>query len=153
MREIKVASAALALIIGVLAAVSASAWVRNDGTVANVVLPALVNAAGNLTNQRGRVEGLTVGPDNNVYAASNGAGDITNLFVIDPNGNFLNANRICAPPLCSAASPSQTRPRTCLGYASIRPTTQPCGCSTAGTAPRGPRSWALATRSRRPRFS
>ena len=138
MRGLKVALAALGLIIGVLAAVPASAWDRRDASVTTLAtLPGLVDASGNLLDPPvfGPVEGLTVGVDNNIYAASNGEGTIANLFVIDPNGNFLNAGMICAPPpLCSAASPSKTRPRTCLGYASLR-TTGHCGCSTAGTNP------------------
>jgi hypothetical protein len=138
MREIKVASAALGLIIGVLAAVPASAWDRREASVTPLAtLPGLVDASGKLLNPPvfGPVEGLTVGRDNNIYAASNSVGTIANLFVIDPMGNFLNGGVICAPPLCSAASASKTRARTCLGYASIGTTRHSCGCSTAGTEP------------------
>jgi sugar lactone lactonase YvrE len=102
MRGVKVAWAALGLILGVLAAVPASSeWDRRDASVTTLAtLPGLVDASGNLLDPPvfGPVEGLTVGVDNNIYAASNGTGPIANLFVIDPNGNLLNAGMICAPP-------------------------------------------------------
>ena len=100
MREVKVASAALGLILGVLAAVPASAWDRRDvpNSIMQVVLPALVNAAGGITAVRGPAEGLTVGPNGDrIYAASNGAGSIANLFVFDPSGNFYIAQNTCNP--------------------------------------------------------
>src|SRR6516165_4996637 len=98
MREVKVASA-LGLILGVLAAVPASAWDRRDvpNSVTQVVLPPLVNADRMVTAVRGPAEGLTVGPDNRIYAASSGAGDIANLFVFDANGNFYIGQTTCNP--------------------------------------------------------
>jgi sugar lactone lactonase YvrE len=103
MREVKVASAALGIILGVLAAVPASAWDRRDNlnpnTLVNQHLPPLVGANGALLRDannnvvRGRVEGLTVATDNRIYAASNGAGTITNLFAFDNDGNFFIGQR------------------------------------------------------------
>jgi hypothetical protein len=104
MREIKVASAALALIIGVLAAVSASAWNRLNSTITILAtLPALVDNNGQ-TALRSGAEGLTVGTDNNIYVASSGNNTVpgnspSNLFVITPNGTFLNNGVACAPPI------------------------------------------------------
>jgi hypothetical protein len=117
MREVKVASAALGLILGVLAAVPASAWDRRDvpNSIMQVVLPALVNAAGGITAVRGPAEGLTVGPDNRIYAASNGAGDIANLFVFDASGNFYNGQNICAPPAVPCSVPIQGSTPDVLG--------------------------------------
>ena len=51
-----------------------------------------------LTAVRGPAEGLTVGPNGDrIYAASNGAGSIANLFVFDPSGNFYIAQNTCNP--------------------------------------------------------
>jgi hypothetical protein len=50
-----------------------------------------------VTAVRGPAEGLTVGPDNRIYAASSGAGDIANLFVFDANGNFYIGQTTCNP--------------------------------------------------------
>jgi sugar lactone lactonase YvrE len=103
MREIKVASAALALIIGVLAAVSASAWNRLNSTITILAtLPALVDNNGQ-TALRSGSEGITVGSDNNIYVASSGNSTVpgnspSNLFVITPNGTFLNNGAACNPP-------------------------------------------------------
>jgi sugar lactone lactonase YvrE len=73
MRAVKLASAALGLMIGALAAVPASAWTRGNVDVL-FVLPDLVDA-GNMTlpGVKSSVEGITVGiTDNNIYAASSG---------------------------------------------------------------------------------
>ena len=103
MREVEVASAALGLILGVLAAVPASAWDRTDGAIINLALPALVNAAGRITADRAPVEGLTVGPDNRIYAASNGRGStIGNLFVFDnatPPNFYIGQTTCIANPV------------------------------------------------------
>jgi sugar lactone lactonase YvrE len=118
MREIKVASAALGLIIGVLAAVPANAWDRREASVTPLAtLPGLVDADGNLLNPPvfGPVEGLTVGRDNNIYAASNSVGTIANLFVIDPMGNFLNGGVICAPPAVQCSVRIQNSSPNVLG--------------------------------------
>src|SRR6516165_6245621 len=112
MRDVKVASAALGLILGVLAAVPASAWDRritDMNSFSNLAtLPGLVDANGMLlvdmngnANTFGSAEGLTVGPDNRIYAASTGSGTIANLFVMDASGNFyigLTNMGTCARP-------------------------------------------------------
>ena len=80
MKAVKLASAALGLIIGVLAAVPANAWDRGSAEV-YAYLPG-----------GQRVEGLAVGPttlpmgdQGKIYAASNG-GTTPNLFVIPSTG-------------------------------------------------------------------
>jgi sugar lactone lactonase YvrE len=97
MRAVKLASAALGLMIGALAAVPASAWTRGNVDVL-FVLPDLVDA-GNMTlpGVKSSVEGITVGlpPDNNIYVASSGVNAETpptgpaNLFVIAPDGTLV----------------------------------------------------------------
>jgi SMP-30/Gluconolactonase/LRE-like region len=90
MRGVKVASAAIALFIGVLAAVPASAWNRGNVQVLTV-LPDLPNQHG----VKSSVEGLTVGPDGNIYVPTfgfNTKGALTGnavLFVISPNGKIV----------------------------------------------------------------
>jgi sugar lactone lactonase YvrE len=98
MRGVNVASAALGLMIGVLATSPASAWNRGNVQVL-AVLPDLIGLHGVKSN----VEGLTVGPDGNIYVPSfgfnthdpntTGSGAPTgpaNLFVIAPNGKIVN---------------------------------------------------------------
>jgi sugar lactone lactonase YvrE len=98
MREIKLASAALGLIIGVLAAEPASAWDRK--TVHRLAdLPTLVDINNAPTSLRSSIEGITVGlaPDNNIYAASSGINNDesvpptspANLFVFSPQGHLV----------------------------------------------------------------
>ena len=84
MTRFQIGAAALALIIGVLAVGPASAWKRGNVDVL-AVLPAAT----------GSVEGITVGPDGNIYAPTfgfNTHGEITTpplLFVISPNGKII----------------------------------------------------------------
>jgi SMP-30/gluconolaconase/LRE-like protein len=103
MRNFKVAWAALGLIMGVLAAAPASAWNRGNVQVLTV-LPDLLNQPG----VKSSVEGITVGPDGNIYAPSFGfnttkpgtPGAISgpaNLFVISPNGKIVNQVIINCP--------------------------------------------------------
>jgi hypothetical protein len=103
MRKFKVASATLGLIIGVLAAAPASAWNRGNVQVLTV-LPDLLSQPG----VKSSVEGITVGPDGNIYAPSFGfnttqpgtQGAISgpaNLFVISPNGKIVNQVIINCP--------------------------------------------------------
>jgi hypothetical protein len=104
MREVKFASAALGLIIGVLAAGPASAWDRRDKEVAV------------LADVPDQVEGITVGlgtavnpTDNNIYAAVYGT-DTTSarLLVIAEDGKILTNVSI------------QNASGTVKGYAGIR---------------------------------
>jgi len=75
-------------LIGMLSAAPASAWDRGDVDVL-AVLPNVTPGAPS------SVEGLTVGPDDNIYVTSfgfNTTGAITGnsaLFVIKPNGNLV----------------------------------------------------------------
>jgi sugar lactone lactonase YvrE len=84
MPRFKIGAAALALVLAVLAAAPANAWKRGDVDVL-AVLPAAT----------GSVEGLTVGPDGNIYVPTfgfNTHGEISGpatLFVISPNGNIV----------------------------------------------------------------
>jgi sugar lactone lactonase YvrE len=97
MRGYNVASAALGLMIGVLATSPASAW--NRGNVQ--VLTVLPDLKGQSPGVKSSVEGLTVGPDGNIYVPSFGFNTIqpgnqgapngpANLFVIAPNGKIVN---------------------------------------------------------------
>jgi len=77
-----------ALLLGVLAATPASAWDRGDVDVL-AVLPDVTPGVPS------SVEGLTVGPDGNIYAPTfgfNASGIVTGpavLFVIKPNGDLV----------------------------------------------------------------
>jgi sugar lactone lactonase YvrE len=88
MTGFKVGAAALGLMVGVLGAAPASAWKRGDVDVL-AVLPDVT------TGVKSSVEGLTVGPDGNIYVPTfgfNTHGAISGpavLFVISPNGNIL----------------------------------------------------------------
>ncbi len=88
MTKCAVIAAALAAALGVLTAAPAGAWERGDVDVL-AVLPD--GTAGQPTS----VEGLTVGPDGNIYVPSFGfnaggaiAGNAT-LFVIRPDGQLV----------------------------------------------------------------
>jgi sugar lactone lactonase YvrE len=80
--------ATLGAAIGILAAVPASAWERGPVEVLTV-LPDVTPGV------QSSVEGLTVGPDGNIYVPTfgfNTTGSLTGnavLFVISPNGNVL----------------------------------------------------------------
>jgi sugar lactone lactonase YvrE len=84
MTRFKIAAAALGLLVGALGAVPANAWKRGDVDVL-VTLPAAT----------GSVEGLTVGPDGNIYVPTfgfNTTGALTGnalLFVISPSGKII----------------------------------------------------------------
>jgi sugar lactone lactonase YvrE len=88
MTRLKIGAAALGLIIGVLAAAPASAWQRGVVDVL-AVLPDITPGV------QSSVEGLTVGPDGNIYVPSfgfNTKGALTGpavLFVIAPNGDIV----------------------------------------------------------------
>jgi sugar lactone lactonase YvrE len=84
MPRFKIGAAALGLVLGVLAAAPANAWKRGD-----------VDVLATLPAATGSVEGLTVGPDGNIYVPTFGfnttgmlSGPAT-LFVISPNGNIV----------------------------------------------------------------
>jgi sugar lactone lactonase YvrE len=78
------ATAALALAVGILAAPPASAWKRGN-----------VDVLAELPFATGSVEGITVGPDGNIYAPTfgfNAHGIISGpavLFVISPSGKII----------------------------------------------------------------
>jgi hypothetical protein len=107
MRGFKVAAAALGLMIG-LAAAPASAWNRGNVQVLTV-LPDIAPGV------KSSVEGLTVGPDGNIYVPTIGIntnGPIPSgnavLFVISPNGKIVRQVTIlnsAAPLPTEAASP------------------------------------------------
>jgi len=81
MTRLRFAAAALGLVAGVLATVPAQAWKRGD-----------VDVLATLPFATGSVEGLTVGPDGNIYAPTfgfNASGALTGnalLFKITPSG-------------------------------------------------------------------
>jgi sugar lactone lactonase YvrE len=92
----KAVAAALGLMIGVLAAAPASAWKRGPVQVL-AVLPDLI---GQPPGVKSSVEGLTVGPDGNIYVPTFGFNTIRPgmpgapsgnavLFVISPNGKIV----------------------------------------------------------------
>jgi sugar lactone lactonase YvrE len=88
MTRFKIGAAMFGLMIGVLAAAPAGAWERGDVDVL-AVLPDVTPGA------QSSVEGLTVGPDGNIYAPSfgfNTEGALSGnavLFVISPNGDLV----------------------------------------------------------------
>ena len=89
MTRFKIGAAALGLVVGVLAAVPAGAWDRGHVDVLTV-LPDVTPGV------QSSVEGLTVGPDGNIYVPSfgfNTQGAITTgnavLFVISPRGDIV----------------------------------------------------------------
>src|SRR6516162_6800372 len=109
MRGVNVASAALGLMIGVLVTSPASAWNRGNVQVLTV-LPDLVGQ-GPGQPVKSSAEGLTVGPDGNIYVTTfgfNTKGATTgpaNLIVISPNGKIVNQVPITCPlcppcPIC-----------------------------------------------------
>ena len=87
MTRFKIGAAVLGLMIGVLAAAPANAWKRGSVEVLAVV-------PGN------DVEGLTVGPDGNIYVSTfgfNAQGAVpgeARLLVFSPNGKLLRNVRI-----------------------------------------------------------
>ena len=115
MKGYKVTAAALGLVIGALAVAPASAW--NMGNVQVLtVLPGLLNQSGVQSGVTSSAEGLTVGPDGNIYVTTfgfNTQGATTgpaNLIVISPNGKIVNQVPIscaqCAfPPGQTTVSP------------------------------------------------
>jgi sugar lactone lactonase YvrE len=84
MTRSRFAAAALALVAGGLATVPAEAWKRGN-----------VDVLAELPFASGSVEGITVGPDGNIYAPTfgfNAKGEIKSpplLFVISPNGKII----------------------------------------------------------------
>src|SRR3984893_18717203 len=88
MTGLKIGAAALGLMIGALVSAPASAWKRGPVQVL-AVLPDVTPGV------KSSVEGLTVGPDGNIYVATfgfNTKGALTGnavLFVISPNGSIV----------------------------------------------------------------
>src|SRR5580692_11829806 len=88
MSRFKIGIAALGLAIGILASLPARAWERGPVDVL-AVLPDVTQ------NVQSSVEGLTVGPDGNIYVPTfgfNTHGSLTGnavLFVISPGGNIV----------------------------------------------------------------
>jgi sugar lactone lactonase YvrE len=88
MSRFKIGIAALGATIGILTATSVGAWERGPVDVL-AVLPDVTQ------NVQSSVEGLTVGPDGNIYVPTfgfNTQGSLTGnavLFVISPSGNIL----------------------------------------------------------------
>jgi DNA-binding beta-propeller fold protein YncE len=109
MGALKVAAAALGLMIGTLAAAPASAWNRGNVQVLTV-LPDLI---GQPPGTKSSVEGLTVGLDGNIYVSTFGfnstpPGAISGpavLFVISPNGKIVRQVPITCPIGPSPACP------------------------------------------------
>jgi sugar lactone lactonase YvrE len=114
MRGVNVASAALGLMIGVLAAAPASAW--NQGNVQ--VLTVLPDLVGQGPGQpvKSSAEGLTVGPDGNIYVTTfgfNTTGGTTgpaNLIVISPNGKIVNQVPITCTNCVTFHAPHPVQP-------------------------------------------
>jgi sugar lactone lactonase YvrE len=88
MKYFKIGAAALGLIIGLLGAVPANAWDRTRVNLLSV-LPDVTPGV------QSSVEGLTVGPDGNIYVPTfgfNTTGSLTGnavLFVISPQGRII----------------------------------------------------------------
>src|SRR3984893_6199441 len=88
MTGFKVGAAALGLMMGVLATAPASAWKRGPVDVL-AVLPDVTPGV------KSSVEGLTVGPDGNIYVPTfgfNAKGALTGnavLYVISPHGKLV----------------------------------------------------------------
>jgi hypothetical protein len=80
MTRFKVGAAALGLMIGVLAAAPASAWKRGPVQVL-AVLPDLI---GQLPGVKSSVEGLTVGPDGNIYVPTFGGTLVQAIELLRP---------------------------------------------------------------------
>ena len=112
MTRLKIGGVALGLMIGVLAATPANAWKRGNVDVLAV-----------LPEATGSVEGLTVGPDGNIYVPTfgfNTQGALSGpavLFVISPNGKLLNQRftNHHEPPArtCSGSALILSTPTTC----------------------------------------
>jgi sugar lactone lactonase YvrE len=88
MTRLKIGAALLGLMMGALAAPAANAWERGPVDIL-AVLPDVTPGV------QSSVEGLTVGPDGNIYVPTfgfNTTGALTGnavLFVISPNGNVI----------------------------------------------------------------
>jgi sugar lactone lactonase YvrE len=110
-----VASAALGLMIGVLATSPASAWNRGNVQVLTV-LPGLLDQSGFQTGVKSSAEGLTVGLDGNIYVTTfgfNTQGPTTgpaNLIAISPNGKIVNQVPITCAVLCPSVAPGLLSP-------------------------------------------
>jgi sugar lactone lactonase YvrE len=108
----KVAAAAVFAVT--LTFTAANAWNRGNVQVLTV-LPDLLNQSGQRTGVKSSVEGLTVGPDNNIYVTTfgfNTQGETSgpaNLIVIAPNGSIVRQVPItcssCGLPVGQPLSP------------------------------------------------
>src|ERR1700721_616655 len=84
MTRFKIATAVLGLLVGALGGAPAKAWKRGG-----------VNVLATLPAATGSVEGLTVGPDGNIYVPTfgfNASGALSGnalLFLISPNGKII----------------------------------------------------------------